>query len=237
MTRVAEIAGAGFAGLAAGAALAQAGWRVRVHETADEPRSTGAGIYVHPFAQDVLREINACDRVGATAFAPTSRAIHIDGRQRSITPIDGQVLTTTRAALHAAVLATARAAGGVVATRSHAAAVDPAGALLLEDGTRLPADLVVAADGVRATLARQAGFTLDRHRRRWRAALAGRPARPRLRRAALRAQPGLPRAHHPAPKCLSAPYPVRHGRGTSHSAVVIARSGGRRERGVRHRLS
>ena len=160
----AEIAGAGFAGLAAATALARAGWRVRVHEREDQPRSAGAGIYVHPFAQDVLREIGAFDRVALTAFAPTARCIHIDGAQRSITEVDGQVLTTTRAALHAAVLATARAAGVTIATRSHAVATDAAGGLLLDDGRRLEAELVIAADGVRATLAQQAGFVLTRQR-------------------------------------------------------------------------
>lgn len=164
MTRRAEIAGAGFAGLAAATALAQAGWSVRVHEMADQPRSAGAGIYVHPFAQDVLREIGAIDRVAATSFMPTGRHIHIDGVRRSITEIDGKVLTTTRAALHAAILATATEAGVEIATRSAIAGADPAGALLRDDGSRLEADLVIAADGVRATIARQAGFILHRHR-------------------------------------------------------------------------
>ncbi len=160
----AEIAGAGFAGLAAAIALAQAGWSVRVHEAADTPRSVGAGIYVHPFAQEVLRDLGALDRVAATGFRPALRAIHIDGVRRSTTPIDGSVLTTTRAALHAAVLATARACGVEIATRSNAVRADPDGALLLEDGGWLVADLVIAADGVRARLAQEAGFSLDRRR-------------------------------------------------------------------------
>ena len=43
--RRAEIAGGGFAGLAAACALAQRGWRVRVHERGTELRTAGAGIY------------------------------------------------------------------------------------------------------------------------------------------------------------------------------------------------
>ncbi len=42
--RRAEVAGAGLAGLTAAAVLAQRGWKVRVHEQADELREIGAGI-------------------------------------------------------------------------------------------------------------------------------------------------------------------------------------------------
>ena len=47
MKRHAEIAGAGFAGLTAAAALAQRGWSVRVHERGDRLRTTGAGIFLY----------------------------------------------------------------------------------------------------------------------------------------------------------------------------------------------
>ena len=160
----AEIAGAGFAGLAAAIALARSGWTVRVHERDDALRSHGAGIYVHPFAQSVLRDLGAFDRVAATAFTPTARYIHIDGQQRSVTETDGHVLTTTRAHLHAAVAATAREAGVVIATRSAVVGADPAGILRMEGGAGLEADLVIAADGVRAALAEQAGIPLRRRR-------------------------------------------------------------------------
>ena len=46
MTRHAEIAGGGFTGLTMGAALAQAGWTVRVHERTPEIRAFGAGIWI-----------------------------------------------------------------------------------------------------------------------------------------------------------------------------------------------
>ena len=160
----AEIAGAGFAGLAAAIALARRGWTVRVHERDDSPRSHGAGIYVHPFAQSVLRDLGAFERVAATAFVPTCRTINIDGRRTSVTETGGKVHTTTRAHLHAAILATAIEAGVVIATNSPITGADPAGALLQEGGARLEADLVVAADGVRAAIAQQAGIPLDRRR-------------------------------------------------------------------------
>ena len=40
-----EIAGAGLAGLACAAALAQRGWKVRVHEKSKQLREIGAGLY------------------------------------------------------------------------------------------------------------------------------------------------------------------------------------------------
>jgi len=57
--RRAEIVGAGFAGLAAACALAQRGWRVRVHERADRLRTTGAGIYIYENGLRVLESLGA----------------------------------------------------------------------------------------------------------------------------------------------------------------------------------
>ena len=160
--RHAEIAGAGFAGLAAAAALARQGWSVRVHEMADAPRSFGSGLYVHTFAQDVLRQIGAWQAVDAVAFAPATRTITVDGAARSVTQAAGQFRITTRAVMHRAVLDAALAAGVQVATRSQAVGAEPGGALLLAGGARLEADLVVAADGVRSAIARQLGMALHR---------------------------------------------------------------------------
>lgn len=158
----AEVAGAGFAGLAVAAALARGGWSVRVHETADAPRSFGAGLYVYAFVEDVLRQIGAFDAFDAEAFTPASRTIFVDGVARSTTPVEGLYRTTTRAVLHRAVLNAAVAAGVEIATRSHAVAAEPEGVLILESGRHLRADLVVAADGVRSAIARRLGLVIDR---------------------------------------------------------------------------
>ena len=58
-TRRAEIAGGGFAGLAAACALAQRGWRVRVHERGTELRIAGAGIYLYENGLRVLEALGA----------------------------------------------------------------------------------------------------------------------------------------------------------------------------------
>jgi 2-methyl-3-hydroxypyridine 5-carboxylic acid dioxygenase len=160
--RRAEIAGAGFAGLAAAAALARQGWSVRVHEMADAPRSFGAGIYVYNFAQDVLRRIGAFDDFLAGSFLPTGRTIFVDGKPRSTTASEGLYRTTTRAVLHRAVLDAALAAGVEIATQSRAIGAEADGVLLMADGRRLQADLVVAADGVRSGIAQQMGMAIHR---------------------------------------------------------------------------
>src|SRR5437773_2751509 len=57
MKRSAEIVGGGFAGLTAACALAQRGWRVRVHERADRLRTAGAGINVYENGLRVLEAL------------------------------------------------------------------------------------------------------------------------------------------------------------------------------------
>jgi 2-polyprenyl-6-methoxyphenol hydroxylase-like FAD-dependent oxidoreductase len=69
----AEIVGGGFAGLTAACALAQRGWRVRVHERADRLRTAGAGINLYQNGLRVLEAVGAARRRSATARV-TSRA-------------------------------------------------------------------------------------------------------------------------------------------------------------------
>ncbi len=159
----AEVAGAGFAGLAVATALARAGWSVCVHEAAAAHRAVGSGIYVFPFAQEALARIGAFDRVRSAAWAPRSRTIIIDGEKRSTTVLDG-VLTTTRAALHGALLETALQAGVEVRTGSAVTAAEPDGTVHLEQGPAARADLVVLADGVRSEAAAKSGFAVERVR-------------------------------------------------------------------------
>ena len=59
MTRHAEVAGAGIAGLAIAGQLAAAGWSVRVHERAEAVREIGAGIALGQNGVDALRKLGA----------------------------------------------------------------------------------------------------------------------------------------------------------------------------------
>jgi 2-methyl-3-hydroxypyridine 5-carboxylic acid dioxygenase len=158
--RHSEIAGAGFAGLAAAIALAQRGWSVRVHEVASVPRAFGAGIFLWENGLEVLRAIGAYDAVMATAY----EASHFDdlsasGRVIFSKPLPirqgSRMVTMTRQDLYAPILALARKAGIEIVANSEAVDVSPHGELVLAGGARLEADLVIAADGIRSAIRRR----------------------------------------------------------------------------------
>src|SRR5258708_33937095 len=69
----AEIVGGGFAGLTAACALAQRGWRVRVHERADRLRTAGAGINVYENGLRVLEALGAAEETLGDAFVTKLR--------------------------------------------------------------------------------------------------------------------------------------------------------------------
>jgi 2-polyprenyl-6-methoxyphenol hydroxylase-like FAD-dependent oxidoreductase len=145
----AEIAGAGFAGLTAALALKAQGWSVRVHERAQSLRSEGYGIAVHDNGLFVLRSLGVAEEVMATGMR-VGRLVSRDATGRTVAEIPVNQ-TTYRISRHRTVeiLGEAlRASGGVIETGSAADGALPEGVLLMRDGRRLEADLVVAADGI-----------------------------------------------------------------------------------------
>jgi 2-methyl-3-hydroxypyridine 5-carboxylic acid dioxygenase len=148
----AEIAGAGFAGLTAAIALRQRGWSVRVHEASSELRAFGAGIFIWDNGLRVLRAIDAFDDVVRGAHAAPAYETRTDGKCLSFETVNGgnryRVLTMTRQHLYAAILAAAKRAGVDIETSSPVAGAEPDGVLVLENGRRHDADLVIGADGV-----------------------------------------------------------------------------------------
>src|SRR5437667_11394570 len=81
MKRSVEIVGGGFAGLTAACALAQRGWRVRLHERAERLRTAGAGINIYENGLRVLEALRACDdKIPGRARAPLGEARHKDDR-------------------------------------------------------------------------------------------------------------------------------------------------------------
>ena len=87
----AEIAGAGFAGLAAAIALQRRGWSVVVHEKEPELRAFGAGIFIWENGQRVLQAIGAYPDVAHGAHqAPgyeTRRTAFVSASRRSMEAI------------------------------------------------------------------------------------------------------------------------------------------------------
>jgi 2-polyprenyl-6-methoxyphenol hydroxylase-like FAD-dependent oxidoreductase len=148
--RHAEIAGAGFAGLTAACALAQRGWSVRVHERADQLRTTGAGIYIYENGLRVLEAVGAYE-VAVAGANPAHRREVRDERDRLISvhqwDANARAFSIVRQRVINALAATATRAGAEIVTSSQVAGAGADGELVLSDGRRLKADLVVGADG------------------------------------------------------------------------------------------
>lgn len=149
----AEIAGAGFAGLVAAAALGQRGWTVRVHERAAELRAFGAGIFIWENGLRVLSAIGAYDEAVAGAHEAPRYVVRGPENQvlgkRVFGPAVGtRMLTMTRQRLYQALLNAALRSGAEIRVRSHVVEADPGGEILTEDGRRFRGDLVVGSDGV-----------------------------------------------------------------------------------------
>lgn len=166
--RHAEIAGAGFAGLAAATALCQRGWTARVHEKAPEARAFGAGIFIWDNGLRVLKVLGAYDAVLKGAFAAPAYETRSDGKLTSYEAINGtnryRLLTMSRQHLHDAMLKAALAAGVDLVTSSEAVGATPEGELLLAGGKRLKADVVVGAEGVRSAVRDSLGIQQERYR-------------------------------------------------------------------------
>jgi 2-polyprenyl-6-methoxyphenol hydroxylase-like FAD-dependent oxidoreductase len=152
--RHAEIAGAGFAGLTAACALAQRGWSVRVHERGERLRTTGAGIYIYENGLRVLAAVGAYD--AAVKGAPSAHTREVrDDRNRVISVhrwVGSRVFSIVRQTVINALAEAATAAGVEIVTGSTATGASAKGELMLADGRRLKADLIVAADGSNSAL-------------------------------------------------------------------------------------
>jgi len=166
VTRQAEIVGAGFAGLTAACALARRGWSVRVHERAERLRTTGAGIYLYENGLRVLEAVDAYD--AAVAGAPAARVREVRDERNRIVAIHrwsgSRVFSIVRQNVINALAAAARRAGAEIVTASTATGATADGELMLADGRRLKADLIVAADGSNSCLRQSLGL---RTRRRY----------------------------------------------------------------------
>ena len=166
--RHAEIAGGGIGGLVAAAALAQRGWSVRVHERAEHMRAYGAAIFTWYNLMRVLKAVGAWDEAieGAAPFLIRESR---DARNRVINTIiasdrpDERIFSISRRQLVQALANAATRSGAEIDLGSVAIGAEAGGVLLMEDGRRLPADLVVGADGVYSRVRDSLGLARRRH--------------------------------------------------------------------------
>ena len=161
-SKTAEVAGAGLAGLACATALAQRGWKVRVHERASDLRMFGAGIWMWENGLSSLRAIGA--EADAIRNARTITAWVVEdqtGREifrRATTGAD-RLLVPTRAAVYQSLIDAAQRSGVEIQTNSTVIAAEAAGCLVLEDGHRIDADLIVGADGAHSRVRESLNLT------------------------------------------------------------------------------
>jgi 2-polyprenyl-6-methoxyphenol hydroxylase-like FAD-dependent oxidoreductase len=149
----AEIAGGGIAGLSAGMILARSFWTVRVHERSPEIREAGAGIYIRNNSIKVLEEFGlfaALQPHGTRIERTRMRDQHGRVLQDISNTAQSRLHVFPRQSLIDVLAEGARAAGVEILTNSTAVAAEPDGTLILQDGKRLRADLVIAADGARS---------------------------------------------------------------------------------------
>ncbi|MER5935491.1 FAD-dependent monooxygenase [Streptomyces sp. NPDC002054] len=159
----AVVAGAGIGGLTAAIALHRRGWRVTVCERAPEPPATGAGIGLAPNALRALQAIGVDAAHAAGSAVPATMGLRrSDGRWLTRTDTADMAarygmapIAVPRPAFTAA-LAAALPPGTLRYGTAVTAVDDAAGRPVVRTaaGPDLPADLVVAADGIHSPLRR-----------------------------------------------------------------------------------
>ncbi len=162
-TQLAEIVGAGFAGLAAAVALLQRGWTVRVHERTPLLRAEGFGIALHDNGLRVLAALGVRDRVLEHGLRIT-RLVSLDSAGRVVAdrPVPGSSYRLSRHAIVAALAARVVELGGCIDAGDAITIVEPDGTWASAVGAAGRADLIVVADGIQSALATRLGLVRRR---------------------------------------------------------------------------
>jgi 2,6-dihydroxypyridine 3-monooxygenase len=145
------VVGGSLGGLTTALLLRSLGLEVTVLERSAQPlEARGAGIVLQPETLRWFLEHGDGDLDAVSVAAPVTRWLDVDERGDEV--VRREVADPHRFTSWQTLYAGLLAAFGTEHYRRGACVVDvdPAGAVVLDDGTRLEADLVVAADGIRS---------------------------------------------------------------------------------------
>jgi len=154
----AEIAGAGFAGLVAGIALAERGWSVRIHDKSPQLRAEGFAISTQPNALKVLDAIGVRDRVLQGGMKIVRRETRDRNDRPTMIAGEGGGYRISRQHIVATLEDRARQLGVDVEFGSQIAGADGGGVLVTSAGRRLAADVVIVADGIHSCIRQSLGI-------------------------------------------------------------------------------
>jgi 2-polyprenyl-6-methoxyphenol hydroxylase-like FAD-dependent oxidoreductase len=161
--RHAVIAGGGFAGLTVAVALLQRGWSVTVCERAASVRSEGYNIAFHENGLRSLEVLGLMERaIDGAQRMPSRQTRDRHGRVTAEFDATYRVFRVSRPHLAGVLAAEAQRLGAEFRFTAEVAGARPEGVLLLEDGTALRGDLVVAADGVNSRVRDSLGLLATR---------------------------------------------------------------------------
>ncbi|WP_172415163.1 FAD-dependent monooxygenase [Comamonas thiooxydans] len=159
------IAGGGIGGLAAGAALANLGFRITILEQAEDFKEVGAGVQIAPNGVRALGRLGLMDRINTFAWRPNalvmrdavdaSDILRIPLGERFIERFDEAYRVIHRADLLAVLLEACKQNPRVrLETSARVLAVDdgPEVALHLADGRTLRGEILIGADGLRSVV-------------------------------------------------------------------------------------
>lgn len=168
----AEIAGGGIAGLVASIQLAKNGWSVRLHERSEALRAGGNGLPIFENGLRILEALGLGDAIETRGHRLEKWIIRLSSGQQTheyepFTATGGRIVMFQRQALVDPLAEAARKVGVTIETGSKAVGAEREGVLHLEDGRRLEADLIVAADGIHSVVRKSVAgsLPLGKHRK------------------------------------------------------------------------
>jgi len=162
----AEIVGGGIAGLVASIQLARGGWSVRLHERSEALRASGNGLPIFENGLRILDALGLGAAVQERGHQLNKWVICLSSGEKVVeyephAATGGRIVMFQRQALIDPLSAAAAEAGVEICVGSRVIGAERSGAVLLEGGNRLEADLVIGADGIHSIVRRSVAGQLE----------------------------------------------------------------------------